>query len=431
MPLPDVPDPDALYRALARIAPDPVIAIDAANTILWVNAATERTFGYAADELIGHSLLTLIPERLQARHSLGMARYIATGERRISWERVRVPVRARSGDEIPVEITFAEFTPRTGGERTFVGFLRDVTERVTSEQALRDANALLEEQATELELRATELEATNDELRRANDDLAEQTRIAEEARADAETANRAKAEFLATMSHELRTPLNAISGYADLLLLGIRGPITEEQREDIERIRRSGQYLLGLINDVLNFAKLEAGQVPLELRAIPMRDILDGLEDLVRPQADAKELRLVQQDCATDAMVRADPEKVRQILLNLLTNAVKFTDAGGEIVLRCDAGRRVDAGSANAESANTGSVSVEVQDTGRGIPAAELPRIFDPFVQVDRELTAGSQQGVGLGLAISRDLARAMGGDLTVRSQVGTGTTFTLRLPAA
>lgn len=177
-----------------------------------------------------------------------------------------------------------------------------MTERVTSERALHDANAQLEDQAAELELQTTELEAANEELRRANDELAQKTRLAEESRADAESANRAKAEFLATMSHELRTPLNAISGYADLLLLGVRGPITEEQREDIERIRRSGQYLLGLINDVLNFAKLEAGQVALDVRPTSAGEILQGLEDLIRPQADAKGLRLVQPECAVDTM---------------------------------------------------------------------------------------------------------------------------------
>lgn len=413
---PALPDPDALYRALARIAPDPVIAIDAANTILWINAATETTFGYGSDDLIGRSLLTIIPERLRARHAAGMARYVATGERRIPWERVRVPVLARSGDEMPVEVTFAELAPSEGGERTFVGFLRDVTERVTSERALRDAYTQLEEQATELELQATELEAANDALHRTNDELAERTRVAEESRAEAESANRAKAEFLTTMSHELRTPLNAVSGYADLLVLGVRGPLTPAQHEDVERIRRSAQYLMGLINDVLNFAKLEAGAVSLDLQPIRIGQVLETLDELIRPQVEVKSLRLVQESRGCDAVVRVDPEKVRQILLNLLANAVKFTQEGGEITLRCEAA--------------PDEVRIEVQDTGRGIPAAELPRIFDPFVQVDRELTVGSQHGVGLGLAISRDLARAMGGELTVRSEVGKGTTFALRLPA-
>lgn len=417
MPVPELPEPDELYRVLARIAPDPVLAVDAGNTILWVNAATERAFGYAADELIGQSLFRLIPERLRARHEAGMARYVRTGERRISWQRVRVPVLAKSGREIPVEITFEEFTPSAGGPHTFVGFLRDVTERVASEQALTDANARLEGQAAELATQAARLQATNDELRAANDELAEKTRLAEQSRADAESANRAKAEFLTTMSHELRTPLNAISGYADLLLLGVRGTLTPEQREDVERMRRSGQYLMGLINDVLNFAKLEAGEVALDVRDIPIAQVLDTLDDLIRPQVEAKELRFVQRNRAGDVLVRADAEKVRQVLLNLLANAVKFTEPGGEIELLCDV--------------DGDAVQIGVCDTGRGIPADQLRRIFDPFVQVDRHLTATSQQGVGLGLAISRDLARAMDGELSARSVEGEGSTFTLRVPRA
>jgi signal transduction histidine kinase len=240
---------------------------------------------------------------------------------------------------------------------------------------------------------------------------------AQRARAEAEEANRAKSQFLTTMSHELRTPLNAIGGYADLLLLGVRGALTEPQREDVERMRRSGQHLLALINDILNFAKLEAGQVEFHLQAVEIAALLDGLEDLIRPQVDAKGLRYIHGTCARQLVVRADPEKVRQVLINLLANAVKFTDAGGEVELSCEA---APAG---------GPVLVHVRDTGRGIAESQLRRVFDPFVQVDRHLTPTSQQGVGLGLAISRDLALGMGGELTARSEPGVGSTFTLTLP--
>jgi PAS domain S-box-containing protein len=246
----------------------------------------------------------------------------------------------------------------------------------------------------------------------------------EEARQAAEEANRAKAEFLSTMSHELRTPLNAIAGYTELLMLGLRGPVSEAQQQDLERVRRANQYLMGLISDILNFARLDAGQVEFHVGEVRLGPIVADLEALVGPQLAAKSLAFDHDACAPDTpdqphVVRADPEKLRQILLNLLTNAIKFTDAGGRVSLACE------------DDAAAGVVRVRVSDTGHGIADEELERVFEPFVQVDRRRTHDSQQGVGLGLAISRDLARAMGGSLTAESTVGEGSTFTLTLPRA
>jgi signal transduction histidine kinase len=221
------------------------------------------------------------------------------------------------------------------------------------------------------------------------------------------------------MSHELRTPLNAVAGYSDLLLLGVRGELTQGQRADLERIKRSGQYLLGLINDVLNFAKLDAGQVEYRFDDVPVAPLMEGLEELIRPQVDAKGLRYSHGTCNPQYAVRADPEKVRQILLNLLANAVKFTDAGGEVALSC------------ACTGDPHEVRLSVRDTGRGIAEDQLSHVFDPFVQVDRHLTPMSQQGVGLGLAISRDLANGMGGSLEATSTPAVGSEFILTLPRA
>ena len=245
-------------------------------------------------------------------------------------------------------------------------------------------------------------------------------RETERARREAESANLAKSQFLSTMSHELRTPLNAIIGYADLLQGGVRGTITEVQREDVDRIRRSAKVLMSLVNDVLNFARLEAGQVEFQLTDVRLDQVLADIEALVLPQIRAKGLHYEHDSCDDQLHVRADAERLEQILTNLLTNAIKFTDEGGMIALHCDVERDGDQ--------DGGVVRLRVTDSGRGISPDQLERVFEPFVQVDRHLTRASQQGVGLGLAIARDLARQMSGDIEAVSSVGGGSTFTLTL---
>ena len=240
-------------------------------------------------------------------------------------------------------------------------------------------------------------------------------REAEVAREAAEAASRAKSQFLATMSHELRTPLNAIAGYTELIELGVRGPVTEQQREDLHRIQQSQRHLLGLINQVLNYARVDAGAVHYNVALVPVREVLGAAELLVSPQARAKRLSVTLDAVDPDLSVRADAEKVRQVLINLLSNAVKFTDPGGHVAL---------------SAVRSGDrVAILIADTGIGIPAEQHDRVFEPFVQVRADLTR-TAEGVGLGLAISRDLARGMGGDLTVQSDPGRGSTFVLTLPA-
>jgi signal transduction histidine kinase len=240
--------------------------------------------------------------------------------------------------------------------------------------------------------------------------------VAERAQSDAEAASRAKSEFLAVMSQELRTPLNAIGGYAELLEMGVRGPISAQQREDLRRIQLSQRHLLLLINEVLNYTSLEQGTTRFNLTTVGVRDALIEAEGVIAPQVRAKVLFLSLGDVRRDLTVTADVEKVREILTNLLSNAVKFTGAGGRIDVTCDATRT--------------EVRIRVRDTGIGIPVDKLDVIFEPFVQVRTDLTR-TVEGAGLGLAISRALARGQGGDLTAESVVGSGSAFTLTLPRA
>jgi PAS domain S-box-containing protein len=241
-------------------------------------------------------------------------------------------------------------------------------------------------------------------------------RTEQEARSQAEKANRAKTDFLATMSHELRTPLNAIAGYTELLEVGILGPITEKQRESLARIQRSQRHLLSLINDVLNFAKLSAGRVEYDITDVPVPALVRAVEEFVSVQLEGKSIEFRRTECDDGQIVRADADKLQQILLNLLSNAIKFTPQGGRVLLSC-------AGAGDM-------VAITVEDTGIGIPEDRLGQIFEPFVQVDRRLNS-RHEGTGLGLSISRDLARAMGGDISVRSELGRGSAFTVTLPRA
>jgi signal transduction histidine kinase len=239
---------------------------------------------------------------------------------------------------------------------------------------------------------------------------------AEHARDAAQAANRAKSAFLAAMSHELRTPLNSIAGYTQILQLGVHGQLTAQQLDDLARIERSEKHLLALINDVLTFTSLEAGGVAINPQRVSADSLMSTVEAMITPQMQSHGLRFMRHRARDALTLYCDPEKAEQVLLNLLSNAVKFTPRGGTIELQ--------------SCAVDGVGRISVRDSGAGIPKEKLEAIFEPFVQVERTLTSVTE-GAGLGLAISRNLARAMGGDLRVWSKVGKGSVFTFEIPLA
>jgi signal transduction histidine kinase len=294
-------------------------------------------------------------------------------------------------------------------------------------QQLQDQATELETQNEQLQQQAVELETQTEQLQQQTFALEAQTGAAERAQHAAEIANAAKTEFLAAMSHELRTPLNAIAGYADLLSMGVRGPVSDSQLQDIGRIKKSCLHLLSLINEILNLARIEVGRVDLHMADVPAHALLEDVTGLLVPQMQSKSLTCTVDPCDASLGIHTDAEKARQILLNLLTNAYKFTDRGGRVSVSCSS-----AGTLGPDGATpVRQVSIRVTDSGRGIPADKLVAIFEPFVQIDRRQTPEPDQGLGLGLAISRDLARTLGGDLTVESTPGKGSTFILNLPAS
>ena len=401
---------DNIYRLLVdRVQDYAIFALDPRGYILSWNAGAQRLKGYTAAEIIGKHFSTFYPAEDVANGKPARELEIAIAEGQVEDEGWRL---RKDGSPFWASVVI---TPVRGADGRVCGFAkvtRDLTERRASqERALADARRIAGEEAARAaaDERSQELQALAAQLQA-------QTLELDARKVEAETANRAKGEFLAAMSHELRTPLNAIGGYAQLLQMGIGGLVTDEQRSHLERIQRSQQHLLGVINDILNFSRIEAAQIVYDIGPVPLREVVDAVTPMVAPQAQAKRLRLAMDACVPSVVAQADRGKVEQILLNLLSNAVKFTDDDGEIELRCGAERD--------------HVWLAVRDTGIGIPADQLETIFAPFMQVGRRL-ANPVEGTGLGLAISRDLARAMHGDVVAESREGEGATFTLTLPRA
>ena len=411
-------------QGLIDQAPAGFISFAGDGTVREINTTLLEMLGAERGAVVGkpfESLLTVASRIFYQTHLFPLVKLHGRAQE------IFLLLRTLGGDDVGV-LCNAVRTERDRTGSTACVFM-EVQERRKYEDALLEArrvaeaaNEQLASQAIELELQqeqlqsqAVELQEQADALQHLNEELRRHSEELERQREVAEDANRAKSNFLANMSHELRTPLNAIGGYVQLIEMGVHGPINSQQLETLEKVDRSQRHLLRLINDLLNLSRIEAGRVEYATERVSLPETLQGVLPMVGPQMRAKNLGC--EDHVPELFARADSEKVRQIILNLLTNAVKFTPDGGAIRM-----------SAKADE-DGARVLLHVSDTGIGIPAEMIGRVFEPFVQVNLR-PSRLTDGTGLGLAISRDLARGMGGDLTLESVLGVGSTFTLVLPA-
>ncbi|MDP9202845.1 MAG: ATP-binding protein [Gemmatimonadota bacterium] len=387
------------YFELFQFAPDAYFLTDTHGIIREANLAASQLLGVPAQFLAGKRLPNFFEEQARKayRHQLDQ---LCGSERSEDWE---IDVQPASGELTAVSISIRQIARRDRSIGGYRWIVRDITKRKRAELAVRELNR-------DLELRVASRTAQLAAANRRKDELLVSER---KAREEAEMTNRVKSDFLALMSHEFRTPLQAIFGYTELLEREIHGPLNDPQRRDLLRIQQSQQLLLGLITTVLDFAKLESGQpVDLSLRPTLVHEILLHIEGLVGAQLEEKEMSYEYRCDDPSIVAHADAGKVQQIVLNLLANAIKFTAQGGSITL--------------VSEAEPDAVAIRVSDTGRGIPADKLEAVFQPFVQIKSK--GFVTNGTGLGLPISRRLATAMGGSLTATTELGRGSTFTLRL---
>jgi PAS domain S-box-containing protein len=364
-------------QALLDSAPDAMVIVDRDGRIDAVNRQTELLFGWTRGELVGQAVDSLIPQRFQAAHPGHRARYAAAPTTRPMGAGLELQAQRRDGTVFPAEISLSSLPDVRGGLQVTVA-VRDVTRRAELESELRHS------------------------VQRADE------------------ANAAKSEFLSRMSHELRTPLNAVLGFAQILELDDLG---HEQRDSVEQIMRAGRHLLELINEVLDISHIESGRLALVSEPVDVGDVVDEVVDLLQPLAREHQIAMARNEVRSGSpFVRSDRQRLKQVLLNIVSNAVKYNRPGGRVDIRTSDTN------GSADVAGAPSVCITVTDTGRGIAPELLPRLFDPFDRLGAEQT--DIEGSGMGLAVSRKLLEAMSGEIEVVSTPGRGTTVSVRLPS-
>jgi PAS domain S-box-containing protein len=378
----DAPPSDLLPSLLLDTAPDAMVVVGADARIRFVNAQTERIFGYAREELLGQHLDILIPERLRARHAGHLARFFSTPGARPMGSGLELFGRRKDGSELPIEVSLSPL--RTNSGVTVSASIRDITDRKRAEAMAR----------VEDEQRAEELR---------------------QARAQAEAGSAAKSEFLSSMSHELRTPLNAILGFAQLLWRDRREPLSERHKQRVEHILKGGEHLLRLINDILDLSRIEAGGVSISTEPVSVRDVLEEVERTLQPMAARQQVELRVDPLPVGLpMIAADRTRFAQILMNLGSNAIKYNRPAGDVVFAVSV--------PDAEQ-----LRISVKDSGIGIPLDKQSSIFQPFQRAGQE--TGPIEGTGIGLVITRRLALLMKGDVGFQSAPGQGSEFWVSLP--